>query len=546
MLFNIEKDKTGNKLVFNTLELDQGIDNIAITASNSFTNKDNKYYVPYIYSAVKKLYDLTDNAILIGHMNHLKSQLDKAVWNKDITNIQALNNGNNNLMPFQKQDINFLKSLDKALIFNEMRTGKTITTLMTIKEKNINRAIVVCPKIAIQSWQTEIEKELWELGYKAIVPKSNRPKAYKEWQDSNKVIMVVSTDSFAKDVVNGVFKTKEKEDAIVIDECHYLIYPGTNRTKGMKLARKYFKYIYLLTGTPGLRHDSNITYYISFITGLSQYALLYRYFNVKEGFFGGFEIGAPKEEFKDEWLEFLQLYSVQRKQKEVYANFKDNLRNKRTVALNKEQKDNWNCLRKTGETCDGEIVCDNAITVFTRARQLALDGRLLNGKKQGEKSKWLIEYIKENKNMPLIIFSQFTSYLKLLKEDFTKANIKSEMIIGEISKDNRTRAINNFQNGKANVILINIKAGGVGITLDRAETTIFVDRSFLPSDNEQAEARMSLTAKNAGNENAKIKEVIDLVAEDSIDERVHKLINKRVSETEILNWFKTEFLKVFN
>jgi SWI/SNF-related matrix-associated actin-dependent regulator 1 of chromatin subfamily A len=59
-----------------------------------------------------------------------------------------------------------------------------------------------------------------------------------------------------------------------------------------------------------------------------------------------------------------------------------------------------------------------------------------------------------------------------------------------MSKPERQHSVDSFQeNDKIKILVGNIKAAGVGITLTAAEAVIMNDLSFLPSDHAQAEDR---------------------------------------------------------
>ena len=88
-------------------------------------------------------------------------------------------------------------------------------------------------------------------------------------------------------------------------------------------------------------------------------------------------------------------------------------------------------------------------------------------------------------------------------------------------KDENIKA---FQSGKARVLLANIKAGGVGFTLDKADTTIFLDRSYNPVDNDQAADRFIPTRQN---KRYGAKQIIDLVINGSIENNINKLLEKK-------------------
>jgi SWI/SNF-related matrix-associated actin-dependent regulator 1 of chromatin subfamily A len=142
-----------------------------------------------------------------------------------------------------------------------------------------------------------------------------------------------------------------------------------------------------------------------------------------------------------------------------------------------------------------------------------------------------MEWLQDN-NEPVIIFSQFTSYIKELAERI-KENLKEEvvMIHGEMSGKEKQNSVEQFQSGKVRILLANIIAAGVGFTLDRAETTIFLDKAWNPADNFQAEDRMVPVSKERNHGLT----VISLVASGTYDERMDLLLQNKFSITEVIN-----------
>jgi len=98
------------------------------------------------------------------------------------------------------------------------------------------------------------------------------------------------------------------------------------------------------------------------------------------------------------------------------------------------------------------------------------------------------------------------------------------LLTGEQSQAEKQASIDAFQRGDRRVLLANIRAGGVGFTLDRADTIIFVDRSYNPVDNEQAADRFVPTNPNV---EYGAKEIIDLVMENSVEAKINKLLENK-------------------
>ena len=62
----------------------------------------------------------------------------------------------------------------------------------------------------------------------------------------------------------------------------------------------------------------------------------------------------------------------------------------------------------------------------------------------------------------ILLFSQFTTMLELLTGEFDKAGISYLYLSGKNTKEQRREMVKKFQNKKAQVFLISLKAGGTG------------------------------------------------------------------------------------
>lgn len=126
----------------------------------------------------------------------------------------------------------------------------------------------------------------------------------------------------------------------------------------------------------------------------------------------------------------------------------------------------------------------------------------------------------------IVVFSQFSQVIKLLGKRLEKAKISHGLFIGDTPTQERDKIISEFQAGRLKVFAGTISAGGVGITLTAASTIAFVDRSWSPSLNRQAEDRLH----RIGQKNA--VHVIDIISRGTIDV-------KRIEEIEMKwSWIK--------
>jgi SNF2 family DNA or RNA helicase len=91
---------------------------------------------------------------------------------------------------------------------------------------------------------------------------------------------------------------------------------------------------------------------------------------------------------------------------------------------------------------------------------------------------------------PVVIFSQFSQMIDILKIRLEKAGISHGIYTGTTSMIDRARIEKDFQDGKLKVFAGTISAGGIGITLTRSSTVVFIDLNWSHSINRQAEDRL--------------------------------------------------------
>src|SRR5690606_12129145 len=87
----------------------------------------------------------------------------------------------------------------------------------------------------------------------------------------------------------------------------------------------------------------------------------------------------------------------------------------------------------------------------------------------------------------VLVFSQFTSMLRLLSEGMRERKIEHAILTGATA--NRQKVVDSFQEGDVGVFLISLKAGGTGLNLTRADTVIHYDPWWNPAAQAQATDR---------------------------------------------------------
>ena len=112
----------------------------------------------------------------------------------------------------------------------------------------------------------------------------------------------------------------------------------------------------------------------------------------------------------------------------------------------------------------------------------------------------------------ILLFSQFTKMLGHIETELNNHNISYSKLTGQTR--NRDAAIEKFKSGKADVFLISLKAGGVGLNLTEADTVIHYDPWWNPAAENQATDR----AHRIGQDKAVF--VYKLITENSVEEKI--------------------------
>jgi SNF2 family DNA or RNA helicase len=99
------------------------------------------------------------------------------------------------------------------------------------------------------------------------------------------------------------------------------------------------------------------------------------------------------------------------------------------------------------------------------------------------------EIIKERlaASQRVLVFSQFTSMLKLIGERLKSMNVTYCSLTGDT--DDRRLVVDQFEGGEVDIFLISLRAGGTGLTLTSADTVIHYDPWWNPAVQAQATDR---------------------------------------------------------
>ncbi|MEP7299124.1 MAG: C-terminal helicase domain-containing protein, partial [Burkholderiales bacterium] len=173
------------------------------------------------------------------------------------------------------------------------------------------------------------------------------------------------------------------------------------------------------------------------------------------------------------------------------------------------------------------------LDALLKLRQVCCDPWLVKGHKMPatmERAKMALlrdmlpELVAEGRRM--LVFSQFTEMLGLIEVELVALELPFLALTGETPVRTRGAIVRRFQAKEVPILLLSLKAGGVGLNLTAADTVIHLDPWWNPAVERQATDR----AHRIGQDQPVF--VYKLVVEGSIEERMLALQERKAALAE--------------
>lgn len=434
---------------------------------------------------------------------------------------------------YQKTGFKWISTLDKyglgGILCDDMGLGKTLQTISFLYKYYLNEkveeelpSLVVCPASLVYNWVDEFAKFAPEMKVAAVAGTvSEREEIIvnaKQYQ-----VLITSYDLLKRDV--ALYEDIEFYYEI-IDEAQYIKNHTTAAAKAVKVICSRRRLA--LTGTPIENRLSELWSIFDFLMP----GFLYKYEQFRRQFetpIVKYEDKAASERLKKMVAPFL----LRRLKENVLKELPEKLEKQQTVVMETDQQTLYDAqvqhLKVMIEQAKKEKSFNEAkmkiLAEMTRLRQICCDPSLYVENYKGESAKRqacldLVERALEAGHR-ILIFSQFTTMLDLLKKDLKKAHIDYFEITGSTKKEDRIDLVNRFNEGENNVFLISLKAGGTGLNLIGADMVIHYD----PWWNLAAQNQATDRAHRIGQK--KTVTVYKLITKGTIEEKIVELQNTK-------------------
>ena len=350
-------------------------------------------------------------------------------------------------------------------------------------------ALVLAPTSVALNWVSELARFAPRLQPVMYAEQGDRADCLKKLKKND--VLIVSYGLLVRDadaLGATTFAT------LVIDEAQALKNPNTQRAKAARSLDAGFRIA--LSGTPFENHLGELwslfsTVFPGLLGSLEQFRE--RYAIPIEG------SGDPNA--RAALARVLRPFLLRRTKAEVASELPSRTEIQVPVALSTEESQLYDDARmaavaelsRQGKGIRNEQQRFAVLAALTRLRLLASHPRLYDPRSTVASSKMrrLLELLDElrREGHRVLVFSQFTSHLALVREELDKAGFATTYLDGSTPAKTRATLIDAFQNGHGDVFLISLKAGGTGINLTAADNVIHLDPWWNPAVEDQATDR---------------------------------------------------------
>ena len=429
------------------------------------------------------------------------------------------------LRPYQQRGVQWMHTLDRlhlgGVLADDMGLGKTVQVIALLLSArtpepavgSIQPSIVVAPTTLTYNWLSELERFAPELSVMVMAgTAAQRASQIRHVREVGDVDVLITSYPLIRQDIQLLSEIDFR--FAILDEAQHIKNAGSKGAIAVRQLKAATRFA--LTGTPLENGVGELWSIFNFV--LPGYLLSY------SAFMRRYQDGGEAEELRRRISPFL----MRRLKKDVLTELPDKMETVMTAQMTPEQSKVYQAamlhLRDRVDRIVQEKGFDRGRTevlaAITQLREICCHPALVLEDYTGASGKldMLLEILPEAiaKGRRVLIFSAFTSMLKILRRELENSGFGCMYLDGDTPAPSRVQMCEQFNAGGdgAQIFLISLKAGGTGLNLTGADMVIHYDPWWNPAAEEQATDR----AYRIG-QTRKV-EVIRLVTHGSIEEQV--------------------------
>lgn len=434
------------------------------------------------------------------------------------------------LRPYQLEGVFWLQQLTKhhlgGILADDMGLGKTLQVIAYLTTCHWKKPVlIVAPKTLIYNWQQEFAKFAPEL---PIVLVDGSP------QDRQAMIQTIKkTDIVITSyplLVRDYPDYPEEFSHVFIDEAQYIKNPQTKAAKVLHQLKATHRFA--LSGTPLENHLLELWSIFQFV--------MPGFLGTLKEFKKTFMTPIHKNNDREALAKLqtnLQFLILRRLKEEVLQELPDKINTTLICEMEQKQRQIYQYyLKQAQNEVEADLNSDGfnknrikILAILTRLRQVCTHPSTFLDAYQGRSAKLdLLETVLEDAlsgGHKVLLFSQFTSMLDLIKKELDDRDIEHFYLSGQTKGPDRMKMVEQFNqpDSQTDVFLLSLKAGGTGLNLTAADIVIHFDPWWNPSVENQATDRAHRFGQT------KTVQVFQFIVKDTIEEKI-QLIKERKQE----------------
>ncbi len=448
------------------------------------------------------------------------------------------------LRDYQEEGLAWLEYLEKlrfgGVLADDMGLGKTIQVIALLQKKRKERSLkkshlIVVPKSLVFNWKDEFKRFAPELSVLTYVNKERKDFL----KNINQYDVTVTTYQTLR-VDFREFRDIEF-DYMILDEAQYIKNPRSQVSQVCKMMNAPNKLA--LTGTPIENSLADLFSILDFLNpGLISKQL-------KDTFSGVNDLDSDNLKKLSKALSPMIL---RRTKMDVLKDLPDKIENTIKCKLSKTEQKHYNSLKNYYQLKLSKKIQESGfnqskieiLEALLRLRQAACHPGLIDKRRINEKSSKLDVLFEQIHSLAssgnkCLVFSQFTSFLKVIRPKLEREKINHLYLDGKTEK--RKELVEKFeQSDDFKVFLISLKAGGVGLNLTSANYVFILDPWWNPATETQAIDR----THRIGQKNNVF--AYKLIAKDTVEEKILELQKTKKALSEVVINSSSGILKKMN
>ena len=495
------------------------------------------------FQFIDKMYQELEQKDIKQEIDDKKALLDSFEQIEPIPNPEGLKA---ELRNYQQAGLNWLGFLVKykwgGILADDMGLGKTIQILALFQHLKNHRNkhspvfLVIAPTTLLFNWENEISKFVPDMKY-TLHWGPKRDTNTDTWQEQD--IILTTYGTLTSDI--GWMKDFPFTVA-VLDESQSIKNPASKRFKAVSLVNASYRFT--LTGTPIENNTMELFAQIEFVNP--------GFLGTQNFFKQEFAVPIDKNNDKQKLTSLKQMvkpFILRRTKERVAEELPSKTETPLICGMEPEQREVYEAFKNHYKKSLFAKIEDEGLNkakmhvldVLLKLRQICDSPAILNTEKKFEnnsvKINELLRNIKEKTgNHKILVFSQFVQMLQLIKDKLDAEHIQYSYLDG--ATKNRKEAIETFQQeNDCRVMLISLKAGGLGLNLMEADYVYLVDPWWNPAVEQQAIDRTHRIGQD--------KHVIayKMICRDTVEEKILNLQSRKKSLADDLITAEDNFVK---